>query len=209
MIAVILDEFRPPFPDVRPAAGIVPCTDNAAVPEKQRAILPLVAERRRPMCRDPEPQAIDRRKSPVHEDLPSRVGNSEPSRSVDFGKVLLASGTRRPFHLESVAADECGIPFAFDGPRMYDFAPRLPRLPEWQENSLRVVSSFLGEFAPSGGQRRFIGANQAFRDAPSSVILVFPKWSAWMTEQDFEICGASSKQEEPGALRFPRSHRGC
>jgi hypothetical protein len=29
-----------------------------------------------------------------------------------------------------------------------------------------------------------------------------------MTEQDFEIGGASSKQEQPGALRFPRSHRG-
>jgi hypothetical protein len=71
-----------------------------------------------------------------------------------------------------------------------------------------VVSSFLGEFAPSGGQRYFIGANQTFRDAPGTVILVLPKWSAWMSEQDFEIGGAPSKQEEPGALRFPRSHRG-
>lgn len=119
----------------------------------------------------------------------------------------MASGTRRPFHLEGVAADQRGIPVAFDGPHLHDFAARLPRLPEWQENSLRVMSSLFGEFAPSSGQRRFIGANQAFRDAPGTVILVLPKWPAWMTEQDFEICGASSKQEEPGALRFPRSHR--
>jgi hypothetical protein len=152
-------------------------------------------------------QSIDEN-SLSHEDLSSRVGNSQPSRSVDFRKGPMASGTRRPFHLEGVAADVRGIPVAFDSPRLYDFAARLPRLPEWQENSLRVVSSLLGEFAPSGRQRRFIGANQAFRDAPSTVILVLPKWSAWMTEQDFEIGGASSKQEEPGALRFPRSHRG-
>src|ERR1700686_865695 len=82
------------------------------------------------------------------EDLPSRVGNSEPSRSVDFRKGPMASGTRRPFHLEGVAADERGIPVAFDGPRLYDFAARLPRLPEWQENSFRIVSSLFGEFAP-------------------------------------------------------------
>jgi hypothetical protein len=62
---------------------------------------------------------------------------------------------------------------------LYDFAAPLPRLPEWQENSLRVVSSLFGElFAPSGRQRPFIGANQAFRDAPSSVIVVLPIWSA-------------------------------
>ena len=152
-------------------------------------------------------QSIDENRL-SHEDLSSRVGNSEPSRSVDFRKGPMASGTRRPFHLEGVAADERGIPVAFDGPRMYDFAARLPRLPEWQENSLRVMSSLLGEFAPSGGQRRFIGANQTFRDAPGTVIHVLPKWSAWMSEQDFEIGGAPSKQEEPGALRFPRSHRG-
>ena len=64
------------------------------------------------------------------------------------------------------------------------------------------------EFAQSGGQRRFVDADQAFRDAPGTVILVLPKWSSRMTEQDFEIGGPSSKQEEPGALRFPRSHRG-
>jgi hypothetical protein len=58
---------------------------------------------------------------------------------------------------------------------------------------------FFGEFAPSGEQRRFIGANQTFRDAPGSVILVLPKWSTWMTEQDFEISGVSSKQEKPRA----------
>ena len=106
----------------------------------------------------------------------------------------MASGTRRPFHLEGVAADERGIPVAFDGPRLYDFAARLPRLPEWQENSLRVMSSFFGEFAPSGGQRPFIGANQAFRDAPGAVILVPPKWSSRMAEQDFQMGGTSTKQ---------------
>ena len=73
-------------------------------------------------------QSIDENRL-SHEDLSSRVGDSEPSRSVDFGKVPMVSGTRRPFHLEGVAADERGIPFAFDGPRMYDFAARLPRLP--------------------------------------------------------------------------------
>jgi hypothetical protein len=120
----------------------------------------------------------------------------------------MASGTRRPFHLEGVASDERGIQVAFDGPRLYDFAARLPRLPEWQENSFRVVSSLFGEFAPSGGQRRSSAPIRPFGMRQATVILVFPKWSAWMTEQDFELGGASSKQEEPRALRFPRSHRG-
>jgi Antitoxin VbhA len=43
---------------------------------------------------------------------------------------------------------------------------------------------------------------------PDTVILVLPKWSSRMNEEDFEICGASSKQEQPGALQFPRSHSG-
>jgi hypothetical protein len=81
-----------------------------------------------------------------------------------------------------------------------DLAARLSRLAELQEISLRVVSGLFGEFAPSGGQRRFVGANQACRDAPGTVILVLPKWSSRMTKQQFEIGGASSKLQEPGAF---------
>ena len=73
---------------------------------------------------------------------------------------------------------------------------------------MRVVSRLFGEFAASCGQRRFVGSNQTLRDAPGTVILVLPKWSSRMTEQDFEIGDASSKQEKPGALQFPRSHSG-
>jgi hypothetical protein len=89
-----------------------------------------------------------------------------------------------------------------------DLAARLTCLAERKEISVRVVSGLFDEFAPSGGQRRFVDADQAFRDAPGTVILVLPERSSRMTEQDFEIGGPSSKQEEPGALRFPRSHRG-
>jgi hypothetical protein len=85
------------------------------------------------------------------QDLPSRVGATEPSRAVDLRKGPTASRARRPFNLEGIAADERGIPVAFNGPRLNDLAARLPCLAERQEISVRVVSGLFGEFAPSGG----------------------------------------------------------
>ena len=95
-------------------------------------------------------QSIDENRLSL-QDLPSRVGNSEPSRAVDFRKGPTASGAWRPFHLEGIAADERGIPVAFDGPRLNDLAARLKCLAERKEISVRVVSGLFDEFAPSGG----------------------------------------------------------
>jgi hypothetical protein len=83
-------------------------------------------------------------------DLPSRIGDTKPARAVDLRKRPTAPGTRRPFYLKGVAADERGILVTFDGPRMNDLSAWLPRLPERQEISVRVVSGLFGEFAPSG-----------------------------------------------------------
>jgi hypothetical protein len=60
---------------------------------------------------------------------------------------------------------------------------------------------------PSCGPAVRDGSSPARRGASNlargTVILVLPKWSSRMTKQDFEIGGASSEQEEPGALQFP------
>jgi hypothetical protein len=95
-------------------------------------------------------QSIDENRLSL-QDLPMRVSATEPSRAVDFRKGPTASGARRPFHLEGNAADERGIPVAFDGPRLNDLAARLPCLAERQEISVRVVSRLFGEFAASCG----------------------------------------------------------
>ena len=84
------------------------------------------------------------------EDLPPRVGDTEPGRAVDLREGQTASGARRPLYLKGVTLDERGIPVAFDGPRLNDLAARLPSLAERQEISVRVVSGLFGEFAASG-----------------------------------------------------------
>jgi hypothetical protein len=81
------------------------------------------------------------------QDLPSRVGDTEPSRAVDLRKTPSMSGARRPFHLEGIAEDERGIPAALDGPRSNDLAARLPCLAKREEISARVVPSLFDEFA--------------------------------------------------------------
>jgi hypothetical protein len=47
---------------------------------------------------------------------------------------------------------------------------------------VRIVSGFFDEFPPCGGQRRFVGANQAFRNAPGPVIIVLPKRASRMAQ---------------------------
>src|ERR1700722_2267577 len=83
-------------------------------------------------------QSIDENRLSL-QDLPSRVGDTEPSRAVDLRKGLSATRARWPLHLEGIAANERGIPVAFDGPRLNDVAARLPSLAERQEISVRVV----------------------------------------------------------------------
>src|SRR5712691_5266744 len=75
-------------------------------------------------------QSIDENRLSL-QDLPSRVGDTEPSRAVDLRKGPTAPRARRPFHLEGIAADERGIPVALDGPRLNDLAARLPCLAQW------------------------------------------------------------------------------
>src|SRR5215470_2350892 len=43
------------------------------------------------------------------EDLPSRIIESEPLRSIDFGEILEASRSARPFDRECVATDRGGV----------------------------------------------------------------------------------------------------
>jgi hypothetical protein len=122
----------------------------AEVPRKVRSniveqVLSIVAAN----CHGALKQSIDENRLSL-QDLPSRVGNSEPSRAVDFRKSPTASGAWRPFHLEGIAAEERGIPVALDGPSLNDLAARLPRLAERPEVSVRVLPGLFGEFAPSG-----------------------------------------------------------
>jgi hypothetical protein len=95
-------------------------------------------------------------------DFPSRVSDSEPSRVVDFRKGPTASGVRRLFHFEGIAADERAIPVAFNGPSLHDLAACLPCLAERKEFSVRIVSGLFDEFARASGSTG--AAPEGYRD---------------------------------------------
>ena len=87
----------------------------AELPRKVRSnivlpVLSVVAA----SCHGALKQSIDENRLSL-QDIPSRVGDTEPSRALDLLKGPTAPRTRRPFHLEGIAADERGIPIALDG----------------------------------------------------------------------------------------------
>jgi len=87
----------------------------AELPRKVRSnivlpVLSVVAA----SCHGALKQSIDENRLSL-QDIPSRVGDTEPSRALDLLKGPTAPRTRRPFHLEGIAADGRGIPIALDG----------------------------------------------------------------------------------------------
>jgi hypothetical protein len=88
------------------------------------------------------------------QDHPSRVGDTKPS-AVDLWKGPSAAGARWPLQLESIAANERGIPVALDGLRLNDLAASMPCLAEREEISVRTcpVSSTNSRRAAYSGAR--------------------------------------------------------
>jgi hypothetical protein len=124
------------------------------------------------------------------QNLPSRVGDFEPSRAIDLRKGPSSPRARRPFHLERYC---CGR--ARDPSRLRWPTPERPCRPA-------AVPRQVARNLPNSRRAADSGASSA-TIRPFGMLQAVVRFC----EQNFEIAGASSKQEQPGALRFPQNHR--
>src|SRR5262249_11034195 len=112
------------------------------------------------------------------EDLPSRIIESEPLRSIDFGEILKAPCPARPFDREGVAADRGSRRIALEGPGLDRLAARLFDRCELDEGSARLDAGLLRELARSGGERFLASVVLALGNRPGAQVLVLPERTA-------------------------------
>src|SRR5215470_1021449 len=133
------------------------------------------------------------------EDLPSRIIESEPLRSIDFGEILKAPRSARPFDRECVATDRGGVRIALEGPSLDQLAASLLDRCELNEGPARLDARLLPELARSRGERFLAGVVLALGNRPGAQVLVLPERTARMDEQHVQTVAAAAEHEQARA----------
>ncbi len=121
------------------------------------------------------------------EDAPARLLNRKPASPIDFGKVDLATGARRPLHLAVIADHLCRIAIAFKGPGRDDLSARLPDRTEFEKVPVHRKARFFLEFAPGCFDRELPIGIFSLWDRPCARIFLGPEWTAGMHKEHFDI----------------------
>ncbi len=112
--------------------------------------------------------------------------DAEPLSPVDLWKKPRSTGSRRPFDAERIADQRLRVPIFLDSPYVNLLATRLLHEAERHEDPSWREPGLLGKFADCSVICRLAVENFAFRNAPSTVILVSPVGTAGMCEQHFK-----------------------
>src|SRR6266403_2014310 len=115
-----------------------------------------------------------------------RVGHDEPGAAVDLGEPIHLTRPRRPFELEFVADNVVRVDFALDREGMDDLAALLLRGRQGHELAVDRLSRFFGELAARGIESIFRAAELALWDRPGAGVLLGPKGSAGMDEENLQ-----------------------
>src|SRR5262249_46318328 len=83
-------------------------------------------------------------------------GERKPGGAIDFGKLLLATGARRPFHGERVAPDRRRVAIGFHRPSVNGLAARLLVRPQCAMDSAGCEARLFRELA-LGRRQRLLG----------------------------------------------------
>jgi hypothetical protein len=124
----------------------------------------------------------------------------EPGQPIDFRKTLAPSRPRRPFHLKGIAGETRQIEIRLERPTQYGLAASLPYRPQRDHFTGGDKAGLLGEFAPRRRQRISVRIGHAFGDGPGAVVLLRPKRSAWMGEENLKPLGPAERKQSGADL---------
>src|SRR3954451_5066306 len=133
-------------------------------------------------------------------DLLVRFCEREPFGTIDLQKGLTFAAARRPFHLETVAANAAHIDVELGCERGDDLAAALLDLTKRQQRHGQLKSKLLGKLTSRGGFCVLFVRILALRDRPCTEVLVAPERSSGVNEENFDFPPLSIS-EDPGAGR--------
>src|SRR5207247_5937328 len=127
-----------------------------------------------------------------------------------LGESLTPSGLGTPFEREQVAAELSGIAVAFHRPRLDYLAAALRDRRQRNERALGPTTGLFLELAPRGNQRCLAGRELPLGNRPGPFVLLCPKRSSRMHQEDLKRTAAPAKHQETcarlGHLLAPRSY---
>src|SRR3954454_11332431 len=132
-------------------------------------------------------------------DLLVRFCKREPFGTIDLREGLTFAAARRPFHLETVAANAAYVDVELGRERGDDLAAALLDLTKRSQRHGQLKSKLLGKFPSRGDVCVFSVRVLAFRDRPGAEVLVAPERPSRMNEQDLDFPSLSISND-PGTL---------
>src|SRR3954471_4891326 len=130
----------------------------------------------------------------------------EPFCTVVLREGLALAAARRPFHLESVAANAAHVEVELGRERGDDLSAALLDLAKRSQRHGQLKSKLLGKLPSRGGFCVFFVGILALRDRPGAEVLVAPERPAGMNEQDLDL-PALPIGNDPGTSRWHRRFR--
>jgi|SRR5687768_4232422 len=109
----------------------------------------------------------------------------EPSRPIHFGKQLLLTRSRGPFHFEHIAFEIGFVQITFNGPRENGLSTGLSKLTQIDEISGDRHPDLFLELAPGSVQGIFARFVKPFGNGPGAVVLFCPKRPPRMHQENF------------------------
>src|SRR6266436_1446065 len=135
-----------------------------------------------PSSSDASQQPIDKFSLP-REYLPACLSRDGPFGAIDFGKLLLASAPRRPFHLECIRLQFRGRKVSFDGPGNDLLLARLHQHTQIPEVAARLHPQLLAKLASRRGERVLALFIFSLRDRPCPKVLFSPERTAGVNQE--------------------------
>lgn len=113
---------------------------------------------------------------------------SEPLPLVDLRKRFHFARIWRPFHFEEITGYMMLVDILRAMPYMYDFATRLLECPQDRQRGGHFQPNLFSEFPPSNSLKvKIVFFDQSLWNGPSTIILIFPKWTAWVTDKYHQL----------------------